>query len=140
QQAGHDDVGVLVLRAEGRFFSVGGDLAYFAAAGRLPDQLHDLATAGHRLIAELLRSDMIVVSSVQGTAAGFGFPLAMAADLVIAADTARFTLGYTKVGLTGDGGTGLLVRTIGLHRTLRLALLNDLLTAAEAHALGLVAR
>lgn len=140
RRAEHDRAAVLVLRAEGRFFSVGGDLAGFANADHLPDYMHDLATHGHRIIAELTRSDLIVVSVVQGTAAGIGFPLAMAADLVIAADTAAFTLGYTRVGLTGDGGTGLLARSIGLHRTLRLALLNDVLTAQEAHAAGLVAR
>ena len=140
RRAERDSAVVLVLRAEGRFFSVGGDLAGFAEADDLPDYMNDLATHGHRIIAELTRSDMIVVSVVQGTAAGIGFPLAMAADLVIAADTAAFTLGYTRVGLTGDGGTGLLARSIGLHRTLRLALLNDVLTADEAYAAGLVAR
>lgn len=140
RRADHDEASVLVLRAEGRFFSVGGDLAGFAEADNLPDYMNDLATHAHRIIGDLTRSDMIVVSVVQGTAAGIGFPLAMAADLVIAADTAAFTLGYTRVGLTGDGGTGLLARSIGLHRTLRLALLNDVLTADEAYALGLVAR
>lgn len=140
RRAERDSAVVLVLRAEGRFFSVGGDLAGFAEADDLPDYMNDLATHGHRIIAELTRSDMIVVSVVQGTAAGIGFPLAMAADLVIAADTAAFTLGYTRVGLTGDGGTGLLARSIGLHRTLRLALLNDVLTADEAYVAGLVAR
>lgn len=140
RRAQHDEVGVIVLRAVGRFFSVGGDLNGFATAGDLPDHMADLATHAHRIVAELTRSDMIVVSLVEGTAAGIGFPLAMAADLVIAADTAKFTLGYTRVGLTGDGGTGLLARSIGLHRTLRLALLNDALTAHEAYAEGLLAR
>lgn len=140
RSASHDRVKVMVLRARGRFFSVGGDLTGFDGADSFPDYLNDLATAGHRIIADLARSDAIVVSVVQGTAAGIGFPLAMAADLVLASDTAKFTLGYTKVGLTGDGGTGLLARSLGLHRTLRLALLNDVLTAEEAFASGLVAR
>ncbi|WP_432559117.1 enoyl-CoA hydratase/isomerase family protein [Granulicoccus sp. GXG6511] len=140
RRAVHERVKVIVLRAEGRFFSVGGDLTGFTDAASFPDYLNDLATAGHRIIAELTRSDAIVVSVVQGTAAGIGFPIAMAADLVLASDAAKFTLGYTKVGLTGDGGTGLLARSLGLHRTLRLALLNDVLTAAEAHSAGLVAR
>lgn len=141
RNAERDRLGVLVLRAEGRFFSVGGDLGGFQEAGEaLPDHMDDLATHAHRIITKLMHSDMIVISAVQGMAAGIGFPLAMAADLVVAADTARFTLGYTRVGLTGDGGTGLLVRSIGLHRTLRLALLNEVLTAEEAYALGLLAR
>lgn len=141
QEAEREEVGVLVLRAEGRFFSVGGDLGRFDAAGdALPEQMDELTNRAHRIISALSHSDSIVLSAVQGIAAGIGFPLAMAADLVVAADTARFTLGYTRVGLTGDGGTGLLVRSIGLHRTLRLVLLNDVLSAEEAYAHGLIAR
>ncbi|WP_255279856.1 enoyl-CoA hydratase/isomerase family protein [Actinomadura madurae] len=67
------------------------------------------------------------------------FPLVAAADLVVAARSASFTLGYTKVGLTVDGGTSLLVHSLGLHRAMQLALLNGRLTAEEAAAWGLVA-
>lgn len=140
RNASHDDVGVVVVQAQGRYFSVGADIRGFTGADVFDDYVIDLATHGHRIIAELTRSDAVVVSVVQGTAAGIGFPIALAADLVIAADTAQFTLGYTRIGLTGDGGTGLLARSIGLHRALRLALLNDVLTAEEAYAEGLVAR
>ncbi|GAB2869556.1 enoyl-CoA hydratase/isomerase family protein [Nocardioides pacificus] len=87
----------------------------------------------------LVRSDAIVVSVVQGHAAGAGFPLAAAADVVVAAQTARFSLGYTKVGLSVDGGTSMLAHSLGLHRALRLALLDDALTAEQAYAAGLVA-
>lgn len=140
RRADRDGARVIVLRATGRFFSVGGDLGSFAGAPDLPAHLDDLATAMHRVIADLQRSPAIVVTVVQGMAAGIGFPLAAAGDLVIAADRARFTLGYTRVGLPGDGGTGLLTRSLGLHRTLRLLLLNDRLTAQEAEQAGLVAR
>lgn len=135
-----DRARVIVLAAEGRFFSVGGDLGSFAEAEELEPALLELAEAAHRTIVELVRGDAIVVSAVQGTAAGIGFPLAAAADVVLAADTARFSLAYTKVGLSPDGGGSMLVHTLGLHRVLRLALLGDLLNAAEAHAAGLVAR
>lgn len=140
RRADRDGARVIVLRSTGRFFSVGGDLSSFAEAPDLPAHLDDLATAMHRVIANLQRSPAIVVTVVQGMAAGIGFPLAAAGDLVIAADTAQFTLGYTRVGLPGDGGTGLLTRSLGLHRTLALLLLNDRLTAAEAQQAGLVAR
>ncbi|OYO15834.1 enoyl-CoA hydratase [Enemella evansiae] len=140
RRADRDRARVIVLRASGRFFSVGGDLGSFADAPDLPAHLDDLATAMHRVIADLQRSPAIVVTVVQGMAAGIGFPLAAAGDLVIAADTARFTLGYTRIGLPGDGGTGLLTRSLGLHRTLALVLLNDRLTATEAQQAGLVAR
>ncbi|OYO21644.1 enoyl-CoA hydratase [Enemella dayhoffiae] len=140
RRAERDGARVIVLRSTGRFFSVGGDLAGFAQAEDMPAHMDDLATAIHRVIAGLQRNDAVVVTVVQGPAAGIGFPLAAAGDLVLASDRAKFTLGYTKVGLAGDGGTGLLTRTLGLHRTLRLALLNDLVGAEEAYAAGLVAR
>ncbi len=135
-----DRARVVVLRAEGRFFSVGGDLGGFGASDDPSALLLDLAEAAHRVIVELVRGDAIVVSAVQGTAAGIGFPLAAAADVVLAADSALFSLAYAKVGLSPDGGGSLLVHTLGLHRVLRLALLGDLLTAQEAYDAGLVAR
>lgn len=135
-----DRARVIVLAAEGRFFSVGGDLGGFAEAEDTEPFLLELAEAAHRIIVELVRGEAIVVSAVQGTAAGIGFPIAAAADVVLAADSAKFSLAYTKVGLSPDGGGTLLVHTLGLHRTLRLALLGDLLTAQEAYDAGLVAR
>ena len=140
QRARADAAPVTVLASTGRFFSVGGDLAGFAEADSVGDHIDGLAAALHRCVADLVRSDSVVVSLVQGTAAGAGFPLAMAADLVLAAESAKFTLGYTKVGLSVDGGASLLTHTIGLHRTLKLALLNEVLTARQAHDLGLVAQ
>ena len=135
-----DGARVIVLAAEGRFFSVGGDLGVFSGADDPGALLLDLAESVHRVITELVRGDAIVVSVVQGTAAGGGFPLAAAADLVLAADTAKFSLAYAKVGLSPDCGGSLLVHTLGLHQVLRLALLGDLLTAQEAYDAGLVAR
>lgn len=140
RRADGDGARVIVLAAEGRFFSVGGDLASFGGSDDMAAYIDDLAEALHRCVSEILRSDAVVVAAVQGMAAGAGFPLAAAADLVLAAETARFTLGYTKIGLSVDGGTSMLVHSLGLHRALRLALLNDVLTAEEAAAAGLVAR
>jgi 2-(1,2-epoxy-1,2-dihydrophenyl)acetyl-CoA isomerase len=131
---------VIVLRASGRFFSAGGDIGGFASLTDLTWGVDDLAECLHRIISELVRSDAVVVSAVHAMAAGAGFPLAAAADIVLAGESARFTLGYTKIGFSVDGGSSQLVHTLGLHRALRLALLNDVLTATEAHAAGLVAR
>jgi len=131
---------VIVIGARGRFFSVGGDLTAFAAASDMPTYVDDLADALHRLVSELMRSPAVVISAVQGAAAGAGFPLAAAADIVVAAESASFTLAYTRVGLSNDGSSSLLGHTLGLHTVLRLALLNDSLTAEEARQRGLVAR
>lgn len=138
-RAGRDDARVVVLRGDGAAFSVGGDLAAMAAAkdpGRFVD---GLAEAIHRTVSELVRMDVVVVSVVHGVAAGAGVPLAAAADLVLAGESARFTLAYTKVGLTPDGGSTLLTGSLGLHRALHLALLNPVLSAQQAQAAGLVA-
>ncbi len=135
-----DAARVIVLAAEGRFFSVGGALDGFATAEDPGALLLELAEGANRVVTELVRGEAIVVSVVHGTAAGIGFPIAAAADVVIAADSAKFSLAYAKVGLSPDGGGSMLVHTLGLHRVLRLALLGDLLTAQEAYDAGLVAR
>lgn len=140
RRAHADEARVIVLAAEGRFFCVGGDIGSFGGAEDIASFVDDLAEALHRVVSELLRSPAVVVSVVHGMAAGAGFPLAAAADVVLAARSAKFTLGYTKIGFSVDGGTSLLVHSLGLHRALRLALLNDVLTADELHAAGLVAR
>ena len=140
RRSGADRARVILLTASGRFFSVGGDISRFGAAEDIGSLVDDLAEDLHRTVSDLVRSPAIVVSAVQGMAAGAGFPLAAAADVVLAARSARFTLGYTKIGFSVDGGTSLLVHTLGLHRALRLALLNDVITAEEAYAAGLVAR
>jgi 2-(1,2-epoxy-1,2-dihydrophenyl)acetyl-CoA isomerase len=138
RRARADDVHVVVLSSEGRAFSVGGDVSAFAAAEDTEQMVDDLAERLHRVVSDLHRMDAVVVSAVQGTAAGAGVSLAAAADLVLAAETARFTLAYTKIGFSPDGGSSLLTASIGLHRALGLALLNPVLTADELHAAGLV--
>jgi 2-(1,2-epoxy-1,2-dihydrophenyl)acetyl-CoA isomerase len=139
RRARADDARVVVLRSEGRAFSFGGDVGAFAAADDREQMVDDLAETLHRTISDLHRMDAIVVSAVQGMAAGAGVPLAAAADVVLAGASARFTLAYTKIGLSPDGGSSLLTASLGLHRALHLALLNPILTAQQAQAAGLVA-
>jgi 2-(1,2-epoxy-1,2-dihydrophenyl)acetyl-CoA isomerase len=140
RQAASDEPSVVALRSRGDFFSVGGDLRAFAAADDLAAYVERAVALVNTAVLELLRLDAVVVAVVQGTAAGAGFPLAAAADVVVASESARFSLGYTRIGLSVDGGTSLLPASLGLHRALRLALLNDVITAQEAQAAGLVAR
>lgn len=140
RRARRDDAHVVVLRAEGKAFCVGGDVAGMAAADDREHYIDDLAETLHRAVSDLQRLDAVVVSVVQGVAAGAGVPLAAAADVVLAAASARFTLAYTKIGLSPDGGSSLLSASVGLHRALHLALLNPMLSAAEAQAAGLVAQ
>jgi len=132
------NVGVVVLAAKGRSFSVGGDLGAFHAAPDPAVYLEDLATALHHEVVALMELDAIVVSVVHGTAAGAGVSFAACADIVLAGESARFTMAYTKVGLSPDGGSSLMTASIGLHRTLYMALLNPVLTAREALLMGFV--
>lgn len=134
------DARVVVLASTGELFSVGGDLRAFAAAENPADLVEDLADALHRALAALHRLDAVVVAVVRGTVAGAGVSLVAAADLVLAAASTTFTLAYTRVGLSPDGGSTLLPASIGLHRALHLALLNPTLTADDAHRAGLVAQ
>ena len=139
RRARADDARVVLLRSEGRAFSVGGDVGAFDAADDPEQLIDDLAETLHRTISDLHRMDAEVVSAVHGMAAGAGVPLAAAADVVLAGVSARFTCAYTKIGLSPDGGSSLLTASLGLHRALHLALLNPILTAEQAQAAGLVA-
>ena len=135
-QAQADDARVVVLRAEGPAFSFGGDVATFAAAQDRGDFVGRAADGVASLVATLAGMDAVVVSVVQGVAAGFGVALAAAADIVLAAESATFVLAYSMIGFTMDGGASMLPASIGLHRALNLSLLNPLLSAADARAHG----
>jgi len=137
-----DDVRVVLLSGRGDRFCAGGDLASFAEAGDdLGEHLERVVASLHPAILRLLVLDAPLIAAVQGSAAGAGFSLACAADLVIAAESARFVLAYSAVGLTPDGsGSWFLPRIVGLGRALDMALTNRVLTAAEAEAWGIVSR
>jgi 2-(1,2-epoxy-1,2-dihydrophenyl)acetyl-CoA isomerase len=137
-QARADDVRLVVLEAEGKAFSFGGDIASFGATDDPSGLINEIADVLHEGVLGLMALDAVVISIVRGTAAGAGFPLAAAADIVLASSEARFTLAYTKIGLTPDGGSSLLTTTVGLHRALSWALLNPVLSAAELQAAGVV--
>jgi 2-(1,2-epoxy-1,2-dihydrophenyl)acetyl-CoA isomerase len=136
-------VRAVVLTASGdQAFCAGGDLARFSEMGdALPARLKKMTTDLHGAVSRLARMDAPVVTAVNGVAAGGGFSLAVAGDLVLAAASARFTLAYTRAGLTPDGSsTWVLPRLIGLRRAQELMLTNRVLTASEALDWGLVTR
>ena len=136
------DVRAVVITGAGRFFCAGGDLKSFAARGdALPAHLKEVTTHLHAAVSRLARMDAPVVAAVNGAAAGAGMSLACACDFVFAAESARFTMAYTRAGLTPDGSsTYFLPRIVGLKRALDLALTNRTLTAAEALEWGIVNR
>ena len=134
------EVRAVLLRAEGPMFSAGGDVRSFRDSGDdIAGLLRRITLGLHTAISRLARMDAPVIAAVGGTAAGGGMSLACSADIVIAADTARFTMAYTRIGLVPDGGsTFFLPRRIGLARARDLMLRNRVLSAAEALEWGVV--
>ncbi len=139
-----EDPGVraVLIRAKGKIFCAGGDLGSFSSAGEgMPRLLKELTTYLHAAISSFARMSAPVVAAVHGSAAGAGFSLACASDLLVCAESAKFTLAYTRVGLTPDGSsTYYLPRLIGTRRALELMLTNRVLSSQEAYAWGLVNR
>ncbi|WP_067532695.1 enoyl-CoA hydratase/isomerase family protein [Nocardia crassostreae] len=130
---------VVVLTGAGKFFSAGGDVRAMAAADDTGAFIDKLAETLHRSVSTFARMDALLIVAVNGTAAGAGMSLAIAGDLVVAAESASFTMAYTKVGLSPDGGASYYVpRLIGIRRTQDLMLTNRVLTAPEALDWGLL--
>lgn len=138
--AAADGVRVLVIAGAGRAFMAGGDVKAFH--GDDPRQaIDDIITAAHGAVAILRRLDLPVLASLHGAVAGFGLSLALACDLAVAAEGTRFSLAYSKLGTSVDGGSSFfLPRVVGLRRAMEIALLAETFDAAEALRLGLVNR
>ncbi|MGI9621905.1 MAG: enoyl-CoA hydratase/isomerase family protein [Acidimicrobiales bacterium] len=137
-----DTVSAVSVTAEGKVFSGGGDLKEFHAKG---DQLArhgaDLLMDFHGAIYKMNRMPKPFVAGVRGAAGGAGLSLMSAFDLVISAESAKYTMAYTRAGMTPDGtSTYFIARHIGVRRMLDLTLTNRVLTAQEAEAWGLVNR
>ncbi|MBM3359469.1 MAG: enoyl-CoA hydratase [Betaproteobacteria bacterium] len=137
----HDAVvRAVVLRGVGAAFLAGGDVTVFRAnRERLPKVVGELAGELHHAILALRRAPKPVLASVHGAVAGAGVSLMAAADLAIAAKETKFTLAYTRIGASPDGGsTYFLPRLVGLRKALELVLLSDTFDAETALKLGLV--
>ncbi|MBH1992261.1 MAG: enoyl-CoA hydratase/isomerase family protein [Sphingomonadaceae bacterium] len=132
----------VVLTGKGKLFCGGGDIASFAEAGdAVPAFLSRLAGTLHMAVSRLLRMAKPLLVVVNGPAAGAGLSLAIAGDVVIAAQSAHFIAAYGSVGLTPDGGMSwLLPRHVGLRRAQEIILTNRKVSAEEAAAIGMVTR
>ena len=136
------EIGAMMLAGAGRMFCVGGDLRSFTEQGeQLSLHLKEVTTYLHAAISRMARMDPPVVASVHGAAAGAGLSLACACDLVVAAESSRFSMAYSKAGLTPDGSsTYYLPRLVGFKRAMELTLTNRELSAQEAVEWGIVTR
>jgi 2-(1,2-epoxy-1,2-dihydrophenyl)acetyl-CoA isomerase len=132
----------VVIRGAGPAFLAGGDVSVFRA--HLP-RLAELAREGarelHHAIGALRRAPKPVLASVHGAVAGAGVSLLAAADLAIADGDTRFTLAYSRIGASPDGGaTWALPRLLGARRAIEVMLLSDPFDAPTALRYGLINR
>jgi 2-(1,2-epoxy-1,2-dihydrophenyl)acetyl-CoA isomerase len=135
-------VRAVVITGAGRAFCGGGDVKEFAESlGRIGVLVKELTTYVHGAVSRLVRSPKPVIVAINGVAAGGGLSLALSGDVVLAAESAKLTMAYSKIAATPDGSSSyFLPRLIGLRRTMELYLTNRVLTAKEALDWGLVTR
>jgi 2-(1,2-epoxy-1,2-dihydrophenyl)acetyl-CoA isomerase len=135
-EARDPEVRAVVLTGAGRGFSAGQDLKEF---GETPDVSDALRESYHPNVLAIRALEKPVIAAVNGVCAGAGLSLACVCDFRIAADDARFVPGFIGIGLVPDaGGTYFLHRLLGAARAFEWMSSNRRLTAAEAHAWGLV--
>lgn len=136
------EVRCVVVTGAGKAFCAGGDVKDFVDnLPRIGILIKELTTYLHGAVSRLCRSDKPVIMAVNGVAAGGGMSLALSGDLVVAAESARFTMAYSRIAATPDGSSSyFLPRLIGLRRALELYLTNRVLTAREAQDWGLVTK
>ncbi len=132
---------VILLSGAGGHFCAGLDLHWLRSLGATPnvaDLQHGLSDFQSAVIA-IVRCPVAVLAVVQGTAAGFGFDLALACDMRLAGSTATFTSAFARIGLVPDGGsTFTLPRLVGVGRAMRVLMTGETLDAMEALSIGLV--
>jgi enoyl-CoA hydratase/carnithine racemase len=126
-----ESVRAVLLTGAGRGFCSGGDLTGGDTAGA--------ADAANRVVRAITSLPKPVVAGVHGAAVGFGCPLALSCDLVVAAPSAFFQLAFTRVGLMPDGGaSALLPGLIGRGRAARMAMTAERVSAATAFEWGMI--
>jgi 2-(1,2-epoxy-1,2-dihydrophenyl)acetyl-CoA isomerase len=130
----------VLISADGPLFTVGGDLRHFAAhAEDLHGALAAMVPAFHEALLALARLECPVIAAVQGAIAGGGLGLAWCSDVVLAAEGTRFATGFSRLGLSGDGGSPWwLLRLVGLRRAQQMLIGGRVLDAAQALDWGLV--
>jgi 2-(1,2-epoxy-1,2-dihydrophenyl)acetyl-CoA isomerase len=135
-------VRAVVITGAGKAFCAGGDVKGFADnLDRIGALIKELTTYLHGAVSRLCRADKPVIMAINGVAAGGGMSLALAGDVVLAAESARFTMAYSRIAATPDGSSSyFLPRLIGLRRAMELYFTNRVLSAREAQEWGLVTR
>ena len=140
---GDDRVRAVLLTGAGKNFCAGGDVHTFLSKGEaLPGYIRQATAMLENVVALMMRMNPPVVAAVHGFAAGGGgMGLVCSSDFVVAAASAKFLGGATRVAMVPDAGvTVTLVQLVGLRKAIEIAMLNPTITAPEALAMGLVTR
>lgn len=134
------DCRAVILTGAGKGFCAGGDIQYMDSITDEATVRKYIAAAGS-VTAAIMQLDKPVIAMVNGVAAGAGFNLALACDLVFCAASARFSQSFVRIGLVPDcGGIYLLPRAVGLHKARELMFTGDMIDAQTALKLGIVNR
>lgn len=136
-----DEIRCVLITGEGRAFCAGQDLAEATEVSNDPER--DLSEIVHHTYIPIIKGirelEKPVVCAVNGTAAGAGANIALACDIVIASEEAKFIQSFSQIGLIPDsGGTYILPRLIGLARATALTFLGEKVTAQEAVEMGMI--
>ena len=139
----HNDESVraLLINAEGKVFSAGGDLTEMERAVNEGDteSLFEIVKLVAQISMAMKRLPKPVIMSLQGAAAGAAFNMALAADFVVAANNVRFIQAFVNVGLAPDaGGLFLLTRSIGMNRAMHIVMTGEAVSAEKGKELGFV--
>lgn len=139
-----DDIRCVVLKGSGEHFMAGGDVKRMVEFIDKPaaeirasftQRIHEL----HPIMFTMRRMPKPIIASVAGAAAGAGVSMALASDLVIAADTSFFTLAYVHIGTSPDGSASFnLPRAVGIKKAMEIALLGDRFDAQAAKDMGMI--
>lgn len=135
-----NDIKAIIITGDGNFFSAGADIQAFQRSiddGTSVDLIRYLTGLLHPLLAKMRESPKICIAAVNGAAAGGGLGLALACDYRIASPTAKIAASYSGMGLSPDGGTTwLLPRLVGMQRTRKFFLENQIWSSTEALEYG----
>ncbi|MEM9254698.1 MAG: enoyl-CoA hydratase-related protein [Pseudomonadota bacterium] len=147
QSAALRSVRCVVLKGSGDHFMAGGDVKTFQtlresmSADEIEDYFQRRVSTIAPLIAQMREMEKPVMACVQGAAAGFGFSLALACDLILAREDASFIQSYTRIGASMDGGSSYhLPRLVGTKLAMEIAMLAEPIGAQRALQLGLINR
>jgi 2-(1,2-epoxy-1,2-dihydrophenyl)acetyl-CoA isomerase len=136
--ANDDGIRAVYITGTGKAFCAGEDLQEVTDPNG-PTLTEIIGTGYNPMVLKIRNLEKPVVAAVNGVAAGAGANIALACDIVVAAESASFTQAFSKIGLIPDsGGTWTLPRLVGLQRAAALMMLSDKISATEAASIGMI--